>query len=101
MRPGFEGGQLPLFQSLPKRGFKNVNHKEYTVVSLALLNNFEEGTIVTPDLLLSLKYIKKIQDGVKVLANGNLEKKLTIKAHAFSKKAIELIEKAGGTAEVI
>lgn len=101
VRPGFEGGQLPLFQSLPKRGFNNVNHKVFTVVNLADLNNFDEGTTVTPELLLSLKYIKKVQDGVKILANGNLEKKLTVQAHAFSAKAKELIEKAGGTVEVI
>ncbi len=101
VRPGFEGGQLPLFQSLPKRGFKNINHKVFTVINLKDLNSFEENTVVTPELLLQEKYIKKVNDGVKILANGNLEKKLTVKAHAFSERAKELIEKAGGTIEVI
>lgn len=101
VRPGFEGGQLPLFQSLPKRGFKNVNHKVFAIINLKDLNNFEENTVVTPELLIQEKFIKKVNDGVKVLANGNLEKKLTVKAHAFSDRAKELIEKAGGTVEVI
>ncbi len=101
VRPGFEGGQLPLFQSLPKRGFNNVNHKIFTIINLKDLNNFDDNTVVTPELLLEKKYIKKVQDGVKVLANGNLEKKLTVKAHAFSERAKELIENAGGTIEVI
>lgn len=100
-RPGFEGGQLPLFQRLPKRGFKNVNRKEYVVVNLGDLNRFDEGTVVTPELLLETRIISKLLNGVKVLAEGNLEKKLVIKAHKFSKSAQEAIEKVGGTAEVI
>ncbi len=101
VRPGFEGGQLPLFQSLPKRGFNNVNHKVFQIVNLKDLNSFEDNTVVTPELLIQSRVIKKVEDGVKILANGNLEKKLTVKAHAFSKQAKELIEKAGGTVEVI
>ena len=101
VRPGFEGGQLPLFQSLPKRGFNNVNHKVFQIVNLKDLNSFEDNTVVTPELLIQSRVIKKVEDGVKILANGNLEKKLTVKAHAISKQAKELIEKAGGTVEVI
>lgn len=100
-RPGFEGGQIPFFQRIPKRGFTNVNHKEYTVVNLQELNVFEENTTVTPELLIEKGIIKKLQSGVKVLAYGTLDKKLTVKAHAFSKRALELIQEAGGTAEVI
>lgn len=101
VRPGFEGGQLPFFQRLPKRGFKNINRKEFAVVNLNDLNIFEEGQVVTPDDLLGRNIIKKTLDGVKILANGTLEKKLTVKAHHFSKAAKEAIEKAGGTVEVI
>lgn len=100
-RPGFEGGQLPLFQSIPKRGFKNINRKEYAVVNLSDLNKFEEGEIVTPDVLVARNVLKKLKSGVKVLANGTLEKKLTVKANVFSKAAEAAIVKAGGTAEVI
>jgi len=100
-RPGFEGGQLPFFQRLPKRGFKNVNRKEYAVVNIADLNVFENDTVITPELLMSKNIIKKLKSGVKVLANGKLEKKLTVKANKFSKSAKEAIVKAGGTVEVI
>jgi len=100
-RPGFEGGQLPLFQSIPKRGFKNINRKEYAVVNLSDLNKFEEGETVTPDVLVARNVLKKLKSGVKVLANGTLEKKLTVKANVFSKAAEAAIVKAGGTAEVI
>jgi large subunit ribosomal protein L15 len=100
-RPGFEGGQLPLFQSIPKRGFKNINRKEYAVVNLSDLNQFEEGETVTPDVLVARNVLKKLKSGVKVLANGTLEKKLTVKANVFSKAAEAAIVKAGGTAEVI
>ncbi|MDD2260448.1 MAG: 50S ribosomal protein L15 [Acholeplasmataceae bacterium] len=100
-RPGFEGGQLPLFQSLPKRGFNNVNHVEYANINLKDLNVFENGAVVTPEVLLEKRIIRKLNDGVKVLANGTLEKSLTVKAHAFSKQALIAITKAGGTAEVI
>ena len=101
VRPGFEGGQIPLFQRLPKRGFKNINRKEYAIVNLCDLNQFEDGTVVTPDLLIDAKIIKDIKSGVKILGCGTLEKKLTIKAHKFSASASEEIKKAGGTAEVI
>ena len=100
-RPGFEGGQLPFFQRLPKRGFRNVNHVEYTTINLKDLNVFEDGDVVTPEVLLERKIIKKLNDGLKVLAYGTLEKKLTVKAHAFSKNALDAINQAGGTAEVI
>ncbi len=101
VRPGFEGGQIPLFQRLPKRGFNNINRKEYAIVNLCDLNQFEDGTVVTPDLLIDAKIIKDIKSGVKILGCGTLEKKLTIKAHKFSASASEEIKKAGGTAEVI
>ena len=101
VRPGFEGGQIPLFQRLPKRGFKNINRKEYAIVNLCDLNVFDNGTVVTPDLLIDAKIIKDIKSGVKILGCGTLEKKLTIKAHKFSASASEEIKKAGGTAEVI
>ena len=101
VRPGFEGGQIPLFQRLPKRGFKNINRKEYAIVNLCDLNIFDNGTVVTPDLLIDAKIIKDIKSGVKILGCGTLEKKLTIKAHKFSASASEEIKRAGGTAEVI
>ncbi|MFA5470752.1 MAG: 50S ribosomal protein L15 [Acholeplasmataceae bacterium] len=100
-RPGFEGGQLPFFQRLPKRGFKNVNRKEFAVINMSDLNLFNDGDVVTPEALIAKNVLKKLQSGVKVLANGTLEKKLTVKAHAFSKSAEEAIVKAGGTVEVI
>jgi large subunit ribosomal protein L15 len=100
-RLGFEGGQIPFFQRIPKRGFSNVNRKDFAIINLTQLNVFEDGTVVTPELLLQTKLIGKLQSGVKVLANGVLEKKLNIKANHFSKQAIVLIEQAGGTAEVI
>jgi len=101
VRPGFEGGQMPLFQRLPKRGFTNIHRKEYTVVNLETLNRFEDGTEVTPELLLEQGVISKLQAGIKVLGKGNLEKKLTVKAHKFSASAKEAIEVAGGQTEVI
>ncbi|MFA6800737.1 MAG: 50S ribosomal protein L15 [Acholeplasmataceae bacterium] len=100
-RPGFEGGQLPFFQRLPKRGFKNFNRKEYAIVNLKDLNMFNDGDVVTPELLVSANLVKKLKSGIKVLANGELEKKLTVKANFFSKAAEEAITKAGGTVEVI
>ncbi|WP_210367484.1 50S ribosomal protein L15 [Bacillus sp. REN3] len=101
VRPGFEGGQTPLFQRLPKRGFTNINRKEFAVVNLNALNGFEDGTEVTPELLIETGLVKKELAGVKILANGNLEKKLTVKAHKFSSAAKEAIEAAGGQTEVI
>jgi large subunit ribosomal protein L15 len=100
-RPGFEGGQIPFFQRIPKRGFKNVNRIEYTVINLDDLNVFNDGEVVTPEVLVARGVIKKVLSGVKVLANGNLEKKITVKAHRFSANAAEKIASAGGTVEVL
>ncbi|MCP8971131.1 50S ribosomal protein L15 [Ectobacillus ponti] len=101
VRLGFEGGQTPLFRRLPKRGFTNINRKEFAIVNLDALNRFEDGTEVTPELLLETGVISKLNNGVKILANGALEKKLTVKAHKFSSTAKEAIEAAGGKTEVI
>ncbi|MFZ3590835.1 50S ribosomal protein L15 [Bacillus sp. DJP31] len=101
VRPGFEGGQTPLFQRLPKRGFTNVNRKEFTIVNLDTLNRFEEGTEVTPELLIETGVISKYTAGVKILGRGTLEKKLTVRAHKFSSSAKEAIEAAGGNTEVV
>ncbi len=102
VRPGFEGGQLPLFRRLPKRGFKNALFKtRYAVINLSDLDKFEEGAVVTPELLKEMGLIKKQLDGVKVLAKGTLTKKLTVKANKFSDAALREIEKIGGKAEVI
>ena len=102
VRPGFEGGQLPLFRRLPKRGFSNAKFKTvYAVINLSDLNKFEDGAIVTPEILKEMGILKNQLDGVKVLGNGKLEKKLTVKAHRFSKTAQEAIEKMGGKAEVM
>jgi len=101
VRIGFEGGQTPLFRRLPKRGFTNINRKEYAVVNLDVLNRFEDGTEVTPELLIESGVVKNEKAGIKVLANGTLEKKLTVKAHKFSSTAKEAIEAAGGNTEVI
>jgi large subunit ribosomal protein L15 len=101
VRLGFEGGQTPLFRRLPKRGFTNINRKEFAIVNLTALNRFEDGTEVTPELLLETGVISKVNNGVKILANGKLEKKLTVKAHKFSSTAQAAIEAAGGKTEVI
>ncbi|MCU9594050.1 50S ribosomal protein L15 [Caldibacillus thermolactis] len=101
VRPGFEGGQMPLFQRLPKRGFTNINRKEYAIVNLSTLNRFEDGTEVTPELLIETGVVRNEKSGIKILANGKLEKKLTVKAHKFSAAAKEAIEAAGGQTEVI
>ncbi|HET7522250.1 MAG TPA: 50S ribosomal protein L15 [Bacillales bacterium] len=101
VRPGFEGGQMPLIKRLPKRGFKNPTRKEYAIVNLETLNCFEEGTEVTPELLLEKRIVRKEQDGIKVLGRGELNVSLTVKAHKFSASAKEAIESAGGKAEVI
>ncbi len=100
-KPGFEGGQTPLFMRLPKRGFTNFNRTEYAIVNLEQLNAFDAGTEVTPATLKEAGIIKKELDGIKVLGNGTLEKALTVKAHKFSKSAIAAIEAAGGKTEVI
>lgn len=101
VRIGFEGGQTPLFRRLPKRGFTNIHRKEYAIVNLEALNRFEDGTEVTPELLLETGVVSKLKAGIKVLGNGELTKKLTVKAHKFSASAKEAIEAAGGTTEVI
>ncbi|GKV55098.1 MULTISPECIES: 50S ribosomal protein L15 [Sporosarcina] len=101
VRLGFEGGQLPLFQRLPKRGFTNINRKEYAIVNLETLNRFEDGTEVTPELLVETGIVSNEKSGIKILGNGTLEKKITVKAHKFSASAKEAIEKAGGQAEVV
>lgn len=101
VRLGFEGGQTPLFRRLPKRGFTNINRKEYAVVNLDALNRFEDGTEVTPELLIETGVVKSEKAGIKILAKGNVEKKLTVKAHKFSSAAKEAIEAVGGKYEVI
>jgi large subunit ribosomal protein L15 len=101
VHPGFEGGQNPLYRRLPKRGFTNISRKEFAIVSLDALNRFEEGTVVTPELLKETGVISALRDGVKVLANGELTVKLTVKAHKFSGTAAEKIAQVGGTTEVI
>lgn|SRR5690554_5660379 len=98
---GFEGGQTPLYKRIPKRGFNNINRVNYEVVNLSDLNKFEEGTEVTLDVLVATRMVRNVKDGVKVLGNGTLEKKLTVQANAFSKSAVEAIEKLGGKVEVI
>ena len=102
VRPGFEGGQLPLFRRLPKRGFSNANFKvRYAVINLSDLNRFEDGAVVTPEILKEMGLVKNQLDGIKVLGNGTLERKVNVKAHKFSSVAKEQIEKMGGKAEVI
>lgn len=98
----FEGGQLPLYRRIPKRGFKNTRFQTvYATINLSELNRFEDGTVVTPALLKDTGLIKKQLDGVKVLGNGKLEKKLTIQANKFSTSALDKIKEAGSKAEVI
>lgn len=102
VRPGFEGGQLPLFRRLPKRGFSNAPFKtEYAVINLSDLNKFDKDAVVTPELLKEMGLVKNQLDGIKVLGNGTLDKKLVVRAHKFSNRAKEEIEKLGGKAEVI
>lgn len=102
VRLGFEGGQLPLYRRLPKRGFKNVNRVEFAIVNLKTLNNYyNDGETVSPVSLVEKGIINKEFDGIKVLASGELTKKLTVQAHKFSKSAVSAIENAGGTVEVI
>ena len=102
VRPGFEGGQLPLFRRLPKRGFSNAMFKkEYATINVSDLEKFEDGAVITPEILKEMGILKKQLAGVKVLGNGELTKKLTVKAHKFSSSAIEKIETIGGKAEVI
>ena len=101
VRPGFEGGQMPLARRLPKRGFHNIFATEYAIVNLSALNVFEDGAEVTESELLAKGLVSKVKDGVKVLGNGELTKKLTVKAAAFSASAKEKIEAAGGKAEEV
>ena len=101
VRPGFEGGQMPLYRRLPKRGFCNIFRTEYAVINLKQLNTYEDGSIVDMQSLMEHGIIKKALDGLKVLADGVLERKLTVKAHRFSEAAKEKITAAGGTAEEI
>ena len=101
-RPGFEGGQLPLYRRIPKRGFSNALFKtEYSIINVEDLNVFEDGTVVTPALLKEAGLVKKELDGIKVLGEGKLEKKLTVQANKFSKSAIEKINESGSKIEVI
>jgi len=100
-RLGFEGGQMPLYRRTPKRGFTNIWGKEFAEVNVDDLNRFEADTVVTPELMREVGLVKQVKDGVKILGDGTLEKKITVKAHRFSKSAIEKIESAGGKAEVI
>ena len=101
VRLGFEGGQTTLARRLPKRGFTNFNRKVFAIVNVASLNCFEVGTEVTPELLIESGLVRKELDGIKILGEGELEKKLTVKANKFSKSALATIEQAGGKAEVI
>ena len=101
VRLGFEGGQMPLYRRIPKRGFKNVFKKEWSIMNVSDLNSYEEGTVITPELLIADGKVKHVTAGVKILGDGELEKKLTVQANKFSKAAIEKIEAAGGKAEVI
>ncbi len=100
-RLGFEGGQMPLFRRLPKRGFTNRNSKVYSIINLTDLEKFESGAEVTPEILLNAGIIKKLNDGVKVLGNGEIKNPLKVKAHKISASAKEAIEAVGGTVEVI
>ena len=101
VRPGFEGGQLPLYRKLPKRGFKNRFAVKYAIVNVSALNCFEDGAVVDLDALLAKKIVRKELDGLKVLGNGELTKKLTVKATVFSASAKEKIEAAGGKTEEV
>jgi len=101
-RPGFEGGQMPLFRRIPKRGFSNYPFKkEWATINIEELNMFDNGTEVTPELLLEKGIIKKLNYGLKILGNGEISKSLTVKAHKFTQSALKKIEAAGGKAEVI
>lgn len=100
-RPGFEGGQMPLYRRLPKRGFTNRNRIEYVGINVSVLERFEDGATVDVNMLIEQGIVKNVKDGVKILGNGELKKKLTVKANAFTETAKQKIEAAGGTCEVI
>ncbi|RAV10274.1 50S ribosomal protein L15 [Paenibacillus contaminans] len=101
VRPGFEGGQNPLYRRLPKRGFNNISRKEYAIVNIEELNKFAAGTEVTPELLMESGIVKAPKSGIKVLGNGEITVKLTVKANKFSQSAVDKITAAGGQTEVI
>lgn len=101
VRPGFEGGQMPLHRRVPKRGFVNIFKKQYAIVNIEDLNRFENGSNIDTDMLIKAGLVKKQLDGIKILGNGKLEKKLNVNAKAFSKAAKEKIEQVGGKAQVI
>ncbi len=101
VRLGFEGGQMPLYRRLPKRGFTNIFGTEYTVLNVGDLAGFAAGTEITPELLEDMGLVKQVKDGIKILGDGELKNGITVKAHKFSKTAVEKIEAAGGKAEVI
>lgn len=101
VRPGFEGGQMPLSRRIPKRGFKNIFGKKFANVNVESLNHFDDGAVIDPNTLKESGLIKKELDGIKILGNGNLTKKVTVKAAAFSASAKQKIEAAGGNTEVI
>jgi len=101
VRPGFEGGQMPLQRRLPKRGFTNIFKKEYAIVNIRELNSFEDGSEINPEVLLNAGLINSTKDGVKILGDGELEKKLTVRAHKISRQAEEKITARGGRVEVI
>ena len=102
MRPGFEGGQMPLQRSIPKRGFVNIFGKEFSIVNVSALDqSFEDGAVVDIDALIEKGLVKKVLDGVKILGNGEISKKLTVQVNAYSEAAKQKIEAAGGKAEVI
>ena len=101
VRLGFEGGQMPLYRRLPKRGFTNIWGTEYTAVNVSVLNRIEDGETVNLEVLKAAGVVKQVKDGIKILGNGDITKKLTVQANKFSKTAIEKIEAAGGKVEVI
>jgi large subunit ribosomal protein L15 len=101
VKASFEGGQMPLYRRIPKRGFNNIFKKDYSIVNIEKLNMFNDGDIVSSKELISKGVIKKVVDGIKILAKGSLTKKLTIKANKFSQKAVKEIESAGGKIEVV
>jgi len=101
VRPGFEGGQMPLYRRLPKRGFTNIFRKEYAIVNLDVLGKFNAGSTVDPQVLREEGIVRDLRDGLKILGNGDLKHALIVRAHKFSKSAVEKIQKAGGSVEVI
>ena len=101
VRLGFEGGQMPLYRRIPKRGFTNVFRKEWSIMNVSDLNCYDDGTVITPELLIADGKVKQVTAGIKILGNGEIEKNLTVQAHKFSETAKAKIEAAGGKAEVI